>query len=47
MIISPALQTHEEKFLELGKAQYSGYTHIRQRLNLDADNRPPPACGQS
>lgn len=41
MIIPPALQAHEEKFLELGKAQYLGYTNIRQRLDLDADNRPP------
>ena len=40
-IVSPALQVHEEKFLELGKAQYSGYVKIRQRLDLDADNRPP------
>ena len=41
MIVSPALQVHEEKFLELGKAQYSGYINVRQRLDLDADNRPP------
>ena len=41
MIIPPALQAHEEKFLELGKAQYSGYANLRQRLDLDADNRPP------
>ena len=39
--ISTALQVHEEKFLELGKAQYSGYIDIRRRLDLDADNRPP------
>ena len=41
MVVSPALQVHEEKFLELGKAQYSGYAIVRQRLDLDADNRPP------
>ena len=41
MVVSPALQVHEEKFLELGKAQYSGYATVRQRLDLDADNRPP------
>ena len=41
MIVSPALHTHEEKFLELGKAQYSGYINVRQKLDLDADNRPP------
>ena len=40
-IVSPALQVHEEKFLELGKAQYLGYAKVRQRLDLDADNRPP------
>jgi len=40
-IVSSALQVHEEKFLELGKAQYSGYINIRRRLDLDADNRPP------
>ena len=39
-IVSSALQA-QDKFLELGKAQYSGYIKIRQRLNLDADNRPP------
>ena len=41
MIVSSALQIHEEKFMELGKAQYSGYIKVRQRLDLDADNRPP------
>ena len=41
MVVPPALQAQEEKFLELGKAQYLGYTEVRQRLNLDADNRPP------
>ena len=41
IIVPSALQVHEEKFLELGKAQYSGYINIRQRLDLDADNRPP------
>ena len=41
MTVSTALQVHEEKFLELGKAQYSGYINIRQNLDLDADNRPP------
>ena len=41
MVVSSALQVHEEKFLELGKAQYSGYATVRQRLDLDADNRPP------
>lgn len=41
MIIPPALQVHEEKFLELGKAQYSGYTNVRKKLDLDTDNRPP------
>jgi hypothetical protein len=41
MVVSPALQVHEEKFLELRKAQYSGYATVRQRLDLDADNRPP------
>jgi len=40
-IVSPALQVHEEKFLELSKAQYSGYAKVRQRLDLDVDNRPP------
>lgn len=40
-IVSPALRVQEEKFLELGKAQYSGYIKVRQRLDLDADNRPP------
>lgn len=39
--VSPALQVHEEKFLELGKAQYLGYIKVRQWLDLDADNRPP------
>jgi len=38
MIVS---QVHEERFLELGKGQYSGYVNIRRRLDLDADNRPP------
>ena len=41
LLISPALRVHEEKFLELEKAQYSGYVMIRQKLDLDADNRPP------
>ena len=41
MIVPSALQARGEKFLELEKAQYSGYTKIRQRLELDADNRPP------
>ena len=41
MIVSSALQVREEKFLELGKAQYSGYVKVRQSLDLDADNRPP------
>ena len=41
MVVSPALQVHGEKFLELEKAQYSGYTKVRQKLDLDADNRPP------
>ena len=41
MIVSSALQVHGEKFLELEKAQYSGYSEIRLKLDLDADNRPP------
>jgi oxysterol-binding protein 1 len=41
MIVSPALQVHGEKFLELEKAQYSGYIEVRQKLDLSADNRPP------
>ena len=40
-IVSPALHVHEEMFLELEKAQYSGYTNVRRGLGLDADNRPP------
>ena len=39
--VPPALQVHGEKFLELDKAQYSGYTKIRQRLDINADDRPP------
>ena len=39
--VSPALQVLGEKFLELDKAQYSGYLIVRQKLDLDADNRPP------
>ena len=41
MVVSPALQAHGEKFLELEKAQYSGYIKVRQKLDLSADNRPP------
>lgn len=41
MIVSPALQVHGEQFLELEEAQYSGYTKVRQKLDLDVDNRPP------
>lgn len=41
MIVSPALHVQEEQFLELEKTQYFGYTNVRQRLDLDADNRPP------
>ncbi|KAF9653614.1 hypothetical protein BDM02DRAFT_3153048 [Thelephora ganbajun] len=40
-IMSSMLQAYEEKFLELGKVQYTGYIKVRQKLDLDADNRPP------
>lgn len=41
LVISQALENHQDRLLEFNKRQYSGYANLRKQLAITTDNRPP------